>query len=67
MTPHMRQCPTCGRIYPKALGRGVYCSTDCEDAEVRRIRSYVRLRRLARMVKADEIETDVTRSISRPV
>lgn len=46
----MRQCPTCRRIYPKALGRGIYCSADCELSQLRRIRSAVRLRRLARIV-----------------
>jgi hypothetical protein len=48
----MRQCPTCLRVYPRALGRGAYCSVDCELSRLRRIRSAVRLRRLARIVKA---------------
>lgn len=48
----MRQCPTCRRIYPKALGSGAHCSVDCEQSHLRRIRSAVRLRRLARIVKA---------------
>jgi len=50
--PGVRQCPTCRRIYPKTLGRGVYCSVDCEQFRLRRIRSAVRLARLARIVKA---------------
>lgn len=46
----VRQCPTCRRIYPKTLGQGGYCSVDCELSQLRRIRSAVRLRRLARIV-----------------
>lgn len=47
----MRQCPTCGKVFVKALGVGGHCSTDCQLADVRRARAKLRVRWLLRWLK----------------
>jgi hypothetical protein len=48
----MRQCPTCRKIYPMALGSGSYCSPRCSaDGQVQSLRAGLRLRRLAHWLK----------------